>query len=74
MLSDGRVMVTGGVDNKHTSVYDPIANDWVADLPMNIGRGYQVKLHCQSSIGEQPRRPGTSVWQKVVPSGFLLSG
>ena len=42
MLPDGRVVVTGGVDNKHTSVYDPAVGDWVADLSMNIGRGYQV--------------------------------
>lgn len=42
MLADGRVVVTGGVDNKHTSVYDPAADGWVAAPPMHLGRGYQV--------------------------------
>ncbi len=43
MLPDGRVVVTGGVDNRHTSLYDPTADGWVAGPPMNLGRGYQAR-------------------------------
>ena len=43
MLPDGRVVVTGGVDNKHTSLYDPTAGGWAAGPPMHLGRGYQAR-------------------------------
>ena len=41
-LSDGRVMVTGGNSDYKTSIFDPVANDWVIGPQMNIPRGYQV--------------------------------
>ena len=34
-------MVTGGNDNKKTSIYNPTTNSWATGPQMNIGRGYQ---------------------------------
>ena len=53
MLPDGRVVVTGGVDNRHTSLYDPTADGWVAGPPMNLGRGYQARMLPIISLGEE---------------------
>ena len=41
ILPDGEVMVTGGISNTETSIYNPATNTWRAGPPMNIGRGYQ---------------------------------
>ncbi len=41
LLPDGDVMVTGGLSDQQTSIYDPQTNAWSAGPPMNIGRGYQ---------------------------------
>ncbi|KAI1496159.1 hypothetical protein F5X99DRAFT_425048 [Biscogniauxia marginata] len=39
--ANGRIVVTGGNDNKKTSIYDPSSLGWEAAAPLNIGRGYQ---------------------------------
>ena len=41
ILPDGEVMVTGGLSDQQTSIYNPATNTWRAGPPMNIGRGYQ---------------------------------
>ena len=41
VLPNGDVMVTGGLSDQQTSIYDPPTNSWSAGPPMNIGRGYQ---------------------------------
>jgi galactose oxidase len=42
MLADGRLMVAGGSNNKNTSFYDPVTQQWSAGPQMNIGRGYEA--------------------------------
>ncbi len=41
ILPDGEVMVTGGLSNAQTSIYNPATNTWRAGPQMNLGRGYQ---------------------------------
>ena len=41
ILANGDIMVTGGLDDQQTSIYDPTTNQWTAGPQMNIGRGYQ---------------------------------
>jgi galactose oxidase len=41
ILPDGEIMVTGGISNTMTSIYNPATNTWREGPPMNIGRGYQ---------------------------------
>lgn len=41
ILADGEIMVTGGLSNQQTSIYNPATNTWRAGPPMNVGRGYQ---------------------------------
>ena len=41
ILPDGDVIVTGGIGDTDTSIYDPATDTWRAGPPMNIGRGYQ---------------------------------
>jgi galactose oxidase len=41
ILPDGEIMVTGGLSNQQTSIYNPATNTWRAGPQMNIGRGYQ---------------------------------
>jgi galactose oxidase len=41
ILANGDVMVTGGLSDQQTSIYDPTTNQWTAGPQMNIGRGYQ---------------------------------
>ena len=52
-LSDGRVMVTGGNTDYKTSIFNPVANNWVAGPQMNIPRGYQARL-CASCRPQSP--------------------
>ena len=40
ILADGDVMVTGGLGDQETSIYDPGTNSWSAGPRLNIGRGY----------------------------------
>jgi galactose oxidase len=42
VLANGDIMVTGGIGDDKTSIYDPATNAWSAGPPMNIGRGYQA--------------------------------
>ena len=44
VLPNGDVMVTGGLSDQQTSIYDPTTNSWSAGPQMNIGRGYQGML------------------------------
>jgi galactose oxidase len=48
ILPDGEIMVTGGVSNKQTSIYNPATNTWRAGPQMNIGRGY----HGQTTLSD----------------------
>ncbi|KAI9775230.1 MAG: hypothetical protein M1839_001348 [Geoglossum umbratile] len=38
---DGRMVITGGVSDKRTTIYDPNTGKWSNASQMNIGRGYQ---------------------------------
>src|SRR5262249_39794892 len=42
MLTDGRVLVNGGVDSAKTSIYDPATDVWTTGPLMNIPRGYNA--------------------------------
>ncbi|GAA0460758.1 discoidin domain-containing protein [Streptomyces sp. NPDC046215] len=42
LLSDGRVLVTGGSNAARASIYDPRTDTWTATGEMNIPRGYQA--------------------------------
>ena len=41
ILPNGDVIVTGGIGDTDTSIYDPATNSWSAGPQLNIGRGYQ---------------------------------
>ena len=41
MLTDGRVLVSGGSDAARTSLYDPVQGLWVAGAELGIKRAYQ---------------------------------
>ena len=41
ILTDGKVLVTGGISNTLASIYDPTTNSWTSAKPMNIPRAYQ---------------------------------
>ncbi|PKV89253.1 discoidin domain-containing protein [Streptomyces sp. TLI_146] len=42
LLSDGRVLVTGGSNATRASIYDPRTDTWSSTADMNIARGYQA--------------------------------
>jgi galactose oxidase len=42
VLTDGRILVNGGVDSGKTSIYDPATDTWTAGPLMNIPRGYNA--------------------------------
>nr|MCU0870502.1 discoidin domain-containing protein [Burkholderiales bacterium] len=39
-LADGRLLINGGIDAGHTSLYDPATGAWTRSGNMNITRGY----------------------------------
>jgi len=39
-LPDGRLLINGGIDAAHTSLYDPATSTWTRSGNMNITRGY----------------------------------
>ena len=47
-LADGRIMITGGMDNWKTTFYDPVYDQWTAGPNMNINRGYQSQTMLQN--------------------------
>ncbi|MEV0181653.1 discoidin domain-containing protein [Streptomyces sp. NPDC050625] len=42
ILSDGRVLVTGGSNAERASIYDPATDAWTSTADMHIPRGYQA--------------------------------
>ncbi|WP_225321032.1 discoidin domain-containing protein [Streptomyces luteolifulvus] len=42
ILSDGRVLVTGGSNAERASIYDPATDAWTSTADMRIPRGYQA--------------------------------
>ena len=44
MLPDGRLLVSGGSDDRKTSFYDPVTDTWTAGPNMNIPRAYQSNV------------------------------
>jgi YVTN family beta-propeller protein len=42
MLSDGRVMVNGGLSPGKTSIFDAVSNTWTTGAAMNIARAYNA--------------------------------
>ncbi|MER5889473.1 discoidin domain-containing protein [Streptomyces sp. NPDC001941] len=42
ILTDGRVLVTGGSNAERASIYDPATDAWTSTSNMNIPRGYQA--------------------------------
>lgn len=43
---NGRPVVTGGNNAPKTSIYDPVADVWIAGPNMHISRGYQASATC----------------------------
>lgn len=41
LLSDGRVLIDGGSDDKATTIYNPYTNAWSKGPQLNIARAYQ---------------------------------
>lgn len=41
MGANGLIIVTGGNDNRRTSIYDPYDDQWTGAVNMNIARGFQ---------------------------------
>ena len=56
ILPDGEVMVTGGISDTLTSIYNPTTNTWRAGPQMNIGRGYQGQTTLSDGQVFVPRR------------------
>ena len=50
MLSDGRIMISGGSNSSETTVYNPATNAWSPGPVMKIPRGYQSNV--TTSTGE----------------------
>ena len=42
VLSDGRIVVTGGNDSAKTSIYNPATDAWTTGPAMTTARGYQA--------------------------------
>lgn len=42
ILSDGRVLVTGGSNAERASIYDPATDAWTSTADMHLPRGYQA--------------------------------
>lgn len=42
VLADGKILVTGGSNNKESSIYDPLNGTWAIADKMNTGRGYHA--------------------------------
>jgi galactose oxidase len=47
-LPDGKVFVNGGSSSPKTTIYDPVANTWMAGTPMNVPRGYNGDVLLQT--------------------------
>lgn len=47
-LADGSLMISGGINSKHTSIYDSRTDTWRREANMNIGRGYQANTMLSS--------------------------
>jgi galactose oxidase len=43
-LPDGRILITGGITNRQTSIFNPASGTWKKAALMNIGRGYHTQL------------------------------
>lgn len=41
-LTDGRILVNGGIDSTRTSIYSSETDSWSVGKMMNIGRGYEA--------------------------------
>lgn len=41
-LADGRILVNGGINVAHTSIYDAVTEQWSIGQMMNVGRGYNA--------------------------------
>lgn len=41
-LTDGRILVNGGIDSTRTSIYSSETDGWSVGQTMNIGRGYEA--------------------------------
>jgi PA14 domain/Domain of unknown function (DUF1929) len=44
MLTDGRVLVTGGSNSEATSIYNPTTDTWTRDANLNVPRGYNTAV------------------------------
>ena len=47
-LPDGKVLVNGGSSSPKTTIYDPVANTWMASGSMNVPRGYNGDVLLQT--------------------------
>jgi galactose oxidase len=74
ILANGDVMVTGGLSDQKTSIYDPTTNTWTPGPPMNIGRGYNgmTLLSNEQAFtlgGSWSGAPGDKLGEVWSPSG-----
>ncbi len=44
MLTDGRILISGGSNSNKTTIYDPASNTWTAAATMKIPRAYQSNV------------------------------
>ncbi|MFJ5031185.1 discoidin domain-containing protein [Streptomyces sp. NPDC088560] len=83
ILSDGRVLVTGGSNAERASIYDPATDEWTSTSDMNIARGYQAMTLLPNGdafvIGGSWGRDnapdkGSEVWSAATGTWRTLSG
>jgi galactose oxidase len=43
-LSDGRLLITGGLSDTRSTIYNPFTDTWSSGPDMNVGRGYHSQL------------------------------
>ncbi|KMO39863.1 RICIN domain-containing protein [Methylobacterium aquaticum] len=81
LLSDGRMMITGGITSGGTSIYDPATNQWSTGPTLKIARGYNANVTL--STGEAMTYGGSwsgniggknaEVWSPTTGSWRVLS-
>ncbi len=69
ILPNGNLLVSGGIGNQNTSIYNVATGTWSAGPMMNIGRGYQGQTTL--SDGQAFTLGGSWVWNNTPRGGKL---